>query len=187
MNTSGFTAKPTDPVFMGKLRDKMITRKWDYISTDEFLHKVTVQGFAFYGCLFDGHDLLEYAEGRQRQCWRAQSIVAVDIDKCPVDPQLMCKFYTDLGFIPWAAYATFSDGANDLRSYRIMWQVEVDHRVSYEQWADVIKGLSSLTEYGDKRARDCSRMWQGSHNGLCWHVPGLKWTYEEMSQRLGIL
>ena len=186
INDVGFSTKPTDIQFMGKLRDKMIQRKWDYLPANEFLHKVTVQGFAFYGCLFNGHDLLDASEGRQRQCWRAQSIVAVDIDKCPIDPQAMCRFYTDLGYIPWAAYTTFSDGTNGLRSYRIMWRVDVDHNVTYEQWAEVIKSMSLLTEYGDKHARDCSRMWQGSHNGLCWHVPGLNWTYAELATKLGI-
>ena len=70
----------------------------------------------------------------------------------------MARFYTDLGYLPWAVYTTFSDGVNGLHSYRVMWRVEVDHNVTYEQWAEVIKSLSGLTEYGDKRARDCSRV-----------------------------
>ena len=187
INDVGFTTKPTDHVFMGKLRDKMITRKWNYIPETTFIDKVTRHGHAFYGCVFNGHDLLEYSEGRQRQCWRAQSIVAVDIDKCPISPRSMARFYTDLGYLPWAVYTTFSDGVNGLHSYRVMWRVEVDHNVTYEQWAEVIKGLSGLTEYGDKRARDCSRMWQGSHAGPSWHVPGLQWTYAEFATKLGVI
>ena len=184
INDVGFSVKPTDIQFMGKLRDKMIQRKWDYLDTNVFLHKVTVQGFAFYGCLFNGHDLLEASEGRQRQCWRAQSIVAVDIDKCPIHPRDMAIFYDDLGYIPWIVYSTFSDNPYGLRSYRLMWRVEVDQNVSYEQWHAVIKGLSSLTEYGDKRAQDPSRLWQGSHNSLSWKVPGLMWNYKDFADKL---
>ena len=99
----------------------------------------------------------------------------------------MAKFYTDLGYIPWVAYKTFSNGQDGLYSYRLMWRVEVDHNVSYEQWHTVIKGLSGLTEYGDKRAQDCGRLWQGSHHSLSWKVPGLLWTYEEFATKLGLV
>jgi len=184
LNNESFTTKPTDIRFMGKLRDKMIQKSWSYVDEDTFFDKVASTGHAWYGCIFSGGDLME--TGKQRDCWRAQSIVAVDIDKCPIDPQSMCKFYADLGFIPWAAYTTFSDDPNGTRSYRILWRVEVDHRVSYQQWADVIKGLSTLTEYGDKHARDSSRMWQGGWKGLSWHVPGMMWRYEEFATQLGL-
>lgn len=185
INDVPFASKPTDNRFMGQLRDKMIQKPWDCLEESDFLQKVT-SGHAFYGCIFNGHDLLELSEGRQRQCWRAQSIVAVDIDKTTADPQRMCYFYTDLGYIPWAAYTTFSDDPNGLRSYRIMWKVDVDHRVSYEQWRDVIRKLGDLSGLGDKHAQDCSRMWQGSHNPLVWHVPGLRYDYEELSTKLGV-
>lgn len=185
LNDEGFKTKPTDIKFMGKLRDKMIQKKWSYVSESEFVKKVCHEGHAFYGNIFNGHDLME--TGKQRECWRAQTIVAVDIDKCPVDATRMCHFYTDLGYMPWLCYRTFSDGANGLHSYRILWRVEVDHSIKYEQWAEVIKGLSGLTEYGDKRARDCTRMWQGSLNGVAWYVPNLTpWTYNEFTLRLGI-
>ena len=184
INDVAFSSKPTDNKFMGKLRDKMIQKPWDYLDEEDFLAKIT-SGHAWYGNLFNGHDLME--TGQQRQCWRAQTIVAVDIDHTTVDPQAMCRFYTDLGYIPWASYTTFSDGNDGLRSYRLMWRVEIDHSIKYEQWADVIKGLSTLTEHGDPRARDCTRMWQGSHNDVCWHVPGLNWTYGELATNLGLL
>ena len=183
INDVPFSTKPTDHVFMGKLRDKMIQSNWSYLTERKFIEKITT-GHAFYGCIFNGHDLLEFADGRQRQCWRAQSIVAVDIDKCPVHPQNMAKFYADMGLIPWIAYKTFSDNPDGLRSYRLMWRVEVDPRVSYEQWHTVIKSLAGLTEYGDKRAQDPSRMWQGSHNSLSWKVPGLMWSYEDLTRIL---
>ena len=185
INNESFSTKPTDIRFMGRLRDKMIQSEWSYIPERTFIEKITT-GHAFYGCIFNGRDLLAETDGRQRKCWRAQSIVAVDIDKCPIHPQNMAKFYADMGLIPWIAYKTFSDDPDGLRSYRLMWRVEVDHRVTYEQWADVIKALSTLTEYGDKHARDCSRMWQGSHNSLSWKVPGLMWTYADLASTLRI-
>ena len=184
INDEPFHTKPTDNRFMGRLRDKMIQRPWSYIHEEEFIDKIT-HGHAFYGNLFDGHDLME--TGQQRLCWRAQTIIAVDIDHCSVDPQAMCRFYTDLGYIPWLAYPTFSDGDNGLRSYRILWRVEVDHRITYEQWSLVIKGLSNLTDHGDPRARDCTRMWQGGWSAPVWHVPGLMWNYQDFAKNLGLL
>jgi hypothetical protein len=185
INDEGFTTKPTDIRFYGALRDKMIQRPWSYLSETEFVTKVTEQGFAWYGNLFDGHDLME--TGQQRLCWRAQSIIGVDIDKTTADPRAMCWFYAQLGLMPWLAYPTFSDGKDGLRSYRILWHVEVDHRISYQQWADVIKALSTATELGDKHARDCTRMWQGGLKGPCWHIEGMApWTYAELAGKLGL-
>lgn len=183
INDEGFKTKPTDIKFMGKLRDKMIQKPWDYLTERQFIEKITT-GHAWYGCIFQHRDLME--TGKQRECWRAQTVIAVDIDKCPIHPTDMAKFYTDLGYIPWIVQKTFSDDPEGLRSYRILWRVEVDHSITYEQWAEVIKGLSGLTEYGDKRARDCTRMWQGSHSSLAWKIPGLKWTYHEFTKKLGL-
>lgn len=185
INDEGFTEKPTDIRFYGALRDKMIQKPWTCIEEDDFVDKVTRFGHAFYGNIFDGHDLMEH--GRQRECWRAQTLVGVDIDKTTADPQDMCWFYTQLGYLPWMAYPTFSDDEDGLRSYRLLWKVEVDHNVSYEQWADVIKGLSTLTEYGDKHARDCTRMWQGSDKGPCWWIwNSSKYSYGELAGKLGL-
>ena len=186
INDEGFTTKPTNLQFMGALRDKLIQKPWDYLDEEDFVRKVTREGYAFYGCIFQGLDLMHCDSQSQRGCWRAQSIVAVDIDKCRIHPRDMCKFYTDLGLIPWLAYNTFSDRVYGPRSYRILWKVDVDHRVSYEQWSAVIKALSTLTEFGDKHARDATRMWQGSSNGVTWHIPGLRWDYESFADRLKV-
>ena len=186
INDEAFFTKPTDLRFMGKLRDKMVQKQWSYITEDEFISKVT-SGYAWYGCLFNGHDLMHCDTQSQRQCWRAQTIIAVDIDKCAVPAQRMAHFYTDLGYMPWLVYRTFSDGKDGLHSYRLMWQVEVDHRISYEMWAAVIKGLSGLTEYGDKRACDGTRMWQGGHHAPSWHVSQKPWSYSEFASKLGLL
>lgn len=185
INDVGFTSKPTDIRFYGALRDKMIQKPWSYLDETDFIDKVTRKGFAWYGSIFDGHDLME--TGKQRLVWRAQSIVGVDIDQTTADPQMLCYFYTELGLMPWLAYPTFSDGKNGLRSYRILWNVDVDHNIEYEQWADVIKSLSTKTELGDKHARDCTRMWQGGLKGPCWHIPNaMPWTYKELSSKLGL-
>jgi hypothetical protein len=184
LNDESFKTKPTDIRFMGKLRDKMIQKQWSYVTEDEFIDKIT-HGHAWYGNLFDGHDLME--TGRQRECWRAQTIVAVDIDKCSVDPVDMCNFYTDRGLEPWLCYTTFSDGTNGLRSYRLLWHVEVDHSITYEQWAKVIKALSTLTPHGDKHACDGTRMWQGSFGQVAWHSADMEcWTYAELAEKLGL-
>ena len=66
MNNEGFTEKPNDIKFYGRLRDKMIQMPWSHVDEDDFITKVTYEGHAFYGCLFNGHDLLDTAEGRQR-------------------------------------------------------------------------------------------------------------------------
>ena len=185
INDVGFTHKPTDIRFYGALRDKMIQKPWSYLDEDEFVDKVTRRGFAWYGSLFDGHDLME--TGKQRLVWRAQSIVGVDIDQTTADPQMLCYFYTEMGLMPWLAYPTFSDGKNGLRSYRILWNVDVDHNIEYEQWANVIKSLSTKTELGDKHARDCTRMWQGGLKGPVWHIPNsMPMTYKELSSKLGL-
>ena len=178
MNNEGFTEKPNDIKFYGRLRDKMIQMPWSHVDEDDFITKVTYEGHAFYGCLFNGHDLLDTADGRQRNCWRAQTVVGVDIDHCDVHPLDMAAYYAKQGFIPWLVYRTFSDdGDNGSHSYRLLWKVDVDHNVTYDQWASVIKDMANLTPYGDKHARDCSRLWQGSLSGPAFYLrqEPLKW------------
>jgi len=180
INDEGFATKPTDIKFYGRLRDKMIQKPWAYLDDSDFMHKVASEGFAFYGCLFDGHDLME--TGQQRKCWKAQTIVGVDIDKSTTDPLDMTAVYVKAGLAPWMVYPTFSDGKNGLRSYRLLWKVEVDLSVSYEQWASVIKGLSTLTPEGDPRACDCSRLWQGGRNGPIFYLPQSPLSYKKISK-----
>jgi hypothetical protein len=165
INDIGFTSKPTDIRFMGKLRDKMIQRGWIQLPDYEFVRKVTEEGTAFYGCLFNGRDLME--TGQQRLCWRMQTMIGVDFDHCPVSPERMVETYAEAGSRPWLVYPTFSDGTElGLRSYRLLWKCEHDLNATYEQWADVIKSFANFTQYGDPRARDCSRMWQGGLKGF---------------------
>lgn len=173
INNVGFTSKPTDIRFMGKLRDKMIQRGWVQLPDYEFIRKVTEEGTAFYGCLFNGRDLME--TGQQRLCWRMQTMVGVDFDHCPVSPEKVIQMYSCVGLDPWLVYPTFSDGTeNGLRSFRILWKCEYDLNATYEQWAEMIKSLSNLTGYGDPRARDCSRMWQGGLKGFIYYDANAK-------------
>lgn len=168
INDEGFKTKPTDIRFMGKLRDKMIQRGWVQLNDYEFVRKVTEEGFAFYGCLFNGRDLME--TGQQRLCWRMQTMVGVDFDNCAVTPDDMVKVYSDLGLKPWLVYPTFSDGTKmGLRSYRVLWKCEPDLNTTYEQWWAAIKALRDVTPYGDKHASDCSRMWQGGLKGFTYY------------------
>jgi len=184
INNEGFTTKPTDLKFMGKLRDKMIQRPWSSISEDEFVYRVTWNGHAFYGCLFNGHDLME--TGKQRDCWRAQTIIGVDIDKTDISPEDMAAFYCDQGFCPWLVYSTFSDLKDGKRSYRLLWRVEVDHNITYDQWRSVIKELGAVSGLGDKHAQDCTRMWQGSLNGPSWWVDQAPVAYSTFAKKLGL-
>lgn len=183
MNDVGFTEKPTDVRFMGKLRERMIQQGWKYLPDDEFIRKVCYEGHAFYGCLFDGHDLMEL--GQQRLCWKAQTLVGVDIDKTLVHPLDMVKIYQSQHLSPWLCYPTFSDGKNGLRSYRLLWQVQVDLSRTYEEWRQVIKALGAVTPLGDKHAMDCTRMWQGSLAGEVYRDNFMQpWSYEKFVTRL---
>jgi len=182
LNDEGFQTKPSDLKFYGKLREKMIQKPWSYVDEKDFVHKVSNEGYAFYGCLFDGHDLME--TGRQRECWKAQTIIGVDIDKSATDPLAMAAVYAEAGLTPWLVYSTFSDGDNGKRSYRLLWKVEVDLRVTYEQWAYVIKALSTMTPEGDPRACDCSRLWQGSRKGRVFYLPQKPVTYKKFMKAI---
>jgi len=167
INDVGFTRKPTDIRFMGKLRDKMIQRGWQQLSDVDFVRKVTEQGHCFYGCIFNGRDLME--TGQQRLCWRMQTIIAMDFDHCPVSPEEMCAIYAERGLDPWLCYGTFSDGDEIMegkRSYRILWKVAPNLAATYEQVHAKIRELAAITPYADKHSQDCSRMWQGSRNGF---------------------
>ena len=184
INDIGFTEKPTDNRVMGKLRERMIQQGWQHLSEPEFVYKVTHEGFPFYGCLFNGHDLME--TGQQRLCWKAQTMIAVDVDKTTVDPMTTVQTYQQLGLSPWLAYTTFSDGKDGLRSYRLLWKVQVDLNISYEQWHAIIKAINLVTPLGDKHAQDCTRMWQGSlsETPVFWQPNAHEWSYQELTEHL---
>jgi hypothetical protein len=163
-------AKPETIQEYGKLRDTMIQSPWVALDDGRFIDIVTTQGTPFYGCLFNGHDLLTEADGHQKNCWRQQTAIALDFDKCSVKPELMVSHFTDEGYKPWFAYLTFSDGKTEGRSYRLVWKVETDLNLSYDDVQASIKGLSQIAGgHADKYSMDASRLWQGSNRGT-FHV-----------------
>jgi hypothetical protein len=166
-------SKPQTIQEYGKLRDVMIQSPWISLEDDRFIDLVTRRGTPFYGCLFNGHDLLTEANGHQKECWRQQTIVALDFDKCEVDPHYMTSVYHWNGKTPWFTYRTFSDGAAEGHSYRLVWKVEDDLNLTYEEVRAAIKSLAS--EAGgraDKHSMDASRMWQGSRKGVVYANDG---------------
>ena len=184
INDEGFDTKPTDIKFMGRLRDKMIQRPWAHMDEEDFVTKVCYKGHAFYGCIFNGHDLME--TGKQRDCWRAQTIVAADIDKDDRDPVSVIAYFMLADLTPWLVYPTFSEGKDGKHSYRIMWKVVVDHSVTYDQWKAIIKALGEKSGNPDKHAQDCTRMWQGSHGGAWfWMKNRPPFTYKQLKKKLG--
>ncbi len=168
----GRLQKPETLQEYGKLRDYMIQRPWESLSDGAFIELVTKKGCTFYGCLFKGLDLVELQY--QRLCWHTQTLIGVDFDKCQVNPEKMVKLYTELGYKPWLAYRTFSDGQHlGKSSYRLLWKVDVNLNVSYETTHGFIKALAALAGKGvaDKHSMDPSRMWQGSRKGYVHYDP----------------
>jgi hypothetical protein len=168
----GRKAKPTTIQEYGKMRDLMIQRKWTNIADSLFMGNVTLRGCPFYGSIFNGHDLLTEGEGRQKNCWRMQTIIGLDFDKCPIDPEVMVKHFTEEGYEPWIAYPTFSDGDTEGRCYRLLWKVETDLNIDYEGVRQFIKDFALLAGgHADKHSMDPSRLWQGSTKGTIYYSP----------------
>ena len=166
INSKGFTGKPKTLQEYGQLREKIIQRGWTELTETDFVDKVTNKGYAFYSCLFNGHDLME--SGREKECWRMQTFIGVDFDHCPISPEEMSAIYAERGLDPWLVYGTFSDGTEiekGLRSYRLVWRVEADLNVTYSQVHGFIKRLAAMTDYADKNAQNCTRCWQGTRSG----------------------
>jgi hypothetical protein len=162
-------AKPQTIQEYGKLRDVMIQSPWVALDEDNFIDLVTNKGTPFYGCLFNGHDLLTEADGHQKNCWRQQTMVALDFDKCPIGPPTMSEHFAGRGYEPWFAYRTFSDSETDFHySYRLVWRVEDNLNVSYDEVRSFIKEFAGQHAGGfaDKHSMDASRLWQGSTKGV---------------------
>ncbi len=172
INHRGRLANPETLKEYGKLRDHKIQRPWELLSDETFIDLITEKGCTFYGCLFKGLDLMELQY--QRLCWHTQTLIGVDFDKCEVDPEEMVDLYSHLGYQPWLAYRTFSDGEFQGRnSYRLLWKVRVNLNVSYERTHAFIKAFAALAGEGlaDKHSMDPSRMWQGSRKGFTHYDP----------------
>ena len=160
------TAKPASLQEYGKLRERMIQRPWESLHEHEFVRLVTEQGCPFYGAILNGRDLMDLQF--EKLCWRTQSLVGLDFDACEISGDNMAKHFQYLGLKPWLGYYTFSNGEVPRRqSYRLLWRVETDLNLSYDQCAAALKQMRSLSNnLADKHAANPTRMWQGSNSGF---------------------
>ena len=160
------TAKPASLAEYGKLREKMIQRPWESVHEHEFIRLVTEKGCPFYGAILNGRDLQELQF--EKLCWRTQSLVGLDFDVCCVSATDMANHFQYLGLKPWLGYYTFSnDVANGGQSYRLLWRVDTDLNLKYDECAVALKKMRSMTNnLADKHAANPTRMWQGTNSGF---------------------
>jgi hypothetical protein len=158
------TAKPATLQEYGKLREQMIQRNWVSLSEVDFVRAVTEQGCPFYGAILNGRDLMELQF--EKLCWRTQSLVGLDFDVCEVSGDDMRKHFQYLGMQPWLGYYTFSCNGPQ-QSYRLLWRVETDLNLSYDECSRALKKMRALTNnLADKHAANPTRMWQGTNSGF---------------------
>lgn len=160
------TAKPASLAEYGKLREQMIQRNWVSLSEVDFVRSVTEQGCPFYGALMNGRDLMELQF--EKLCWRTQSLAGLDFDVCDITGRDMASWFEHKGMKPWLGYYTFSnDVANGGESYRLLWRVDTDLNLSYDECAAALKRMRALTNnLADKHANNPSRLWQGTNSGF---------------------
>ena len=66
------------------------------------------------------------------------------------------------------------DGVADGHSYRLVWKVEDDLNLTYDEVRVAIKKLASFSgTHADKHSMDASRLWQGSRNGVVYANDGI--------------
>jgi hypothetical protein len=167
-------SKPGSLAEYGKLREKIIQAPWSALSEVDFVRAVTEQGCPFYGSLLNGRDLMELQF--EKLCWRTQSLVGLDFDVCDVPAADMIGWLTHKGLRPWVGYHTFShDPANGGESYRLLWRVEADLNLKYDECSAALKQLKAYAfNRADKHALNPTRMWQGSTKGACHYDPEAK-------------
>ncbi len=166
------SAKPTTLQEYGKLREKIIQREWVSLPEYAFVHLVTERGCPFYGGLLNGRDLQELRF--EKLCWRTQSLVGLDFDVCTVSEAEMSLMFDNLGIRPWLSYFTFSSGSvPGTQSYRLLWRVDIDLNLTYDECARALKKMRLLSgKLSDKHASNPTRMWQGSNSGFCRYDAG---------------
>ena len=160
-------SKPETLQEYGKLRERMIQRPWESLHEYEFIRLVTEKGCPFYGGLLNGRDLMELQF--EKLCWRTQTLVGLDFDVCEISGNDMRKHFQYLGLQPWLGYYTFSNdpARNAGQSYRLLWRVETDLNLSYDQCSRALKKMRALTNnLADKHAANPTRMWQGTNSGF---------------------
>jgi hypothetical protein len=160
------SAKPQSLQEYGKLREKMIQKPWVALSEVDFVRAVTEQGTPFYGALLNGRDLMELQF--EKLCWRTQSLVGLDFDVCEVSGLDMVTWFDYFDMKPWLGYFTFSnDGRFRNQSYRLLWRVETDLNLTYDECARALKAMRVQSgNLADKHACNPSRLWQGTNSGF---------------------
>jgi hypothetical protein len=168
------TSKPATLAEYGKLRETMIQKPWVALSEDEFIQAVTRKGCPFYPALMNGRDLMELQF--EKLVWRTQSLLGLDFDVCDMSCYDMIGWFEHKGMVPWLAYHTFSnDPANGGESYRLLWRVDTDLNLSYDECAAALKRMKALSfNRADKHACNPTRMWQGSNSGAVHYNPNAK-------------
>jgi hypothetical protein len=160
------TSKPETLAEYGKLREKMIQGNWVSLSEVDFVRAVTEQGTPFYGALLNGRDLMELQY--EKLCWRTQSLVGLDFDVCDMTGREMVNWFSLRGMVPMLGYYTFSNNpANGGESYRLLWRVDTDLNLTYDECAAALKKMKALSfNRADKHACNPTRMWQGTRSGF---------------------
>jgi hypothetical protein len=177
------TGKPQSLAEYGKLRERMIMAPWTALTEVDFIRAVTEKGQPFYQALMDGRDLMELQY--ERLCWRTQSLVGLDFDVCDIPSSDMVGWFKHKGMTPWLGYYTFSnDPANGGESYRLLWRVESDLNLTYDECAAALKKMKALSfDRADKHACNPTRMWQGTNNGFFHYAAnGKRLNLKELAQ-----
>jgi hypothetical protein len=159
-------AKPETLQEYGKLREQMIQRPWVALSEVDFVRAVTEQGCPFYSALMNGRDLMDLQY--EKLVWRTQSLAGLDFDVCDIPASDMIGWFKHKGMTPWLGYYTFSnDPANAGQSYRLLWRVDTDLNLTYDECAAALKKMKALSfNRADKHACNPTRLWQGSNSGF---------------------
>jgi len=168
------TAKPASLAEYGKLREQMIQRPWVSLSEQEFIEAVTRKGCPFYSALMNGRDLMEMQY--EKLVWRTQSLVGLDFDVCSVNGLDMVEWFKFFDMEPWLGYFTFSnDGRFRNQSYRLLWRVDTNLNLSYDECARALKTMKKQSgDLADKHAANPTRLWQGTNCGHFHYAPDAK-------------
>lgn len=159
------TSKPATLREYGKLRERLIQQDWTSISELDFVEAVTKRGQPFYQALMNTRDLMELQY--EKLCWRLQVFAGADFDKCKVSASEMITSFISKGMKPFLAYNSFShDPQSGLHNYRLLWRIETNLNMSYDQTHESLKKIRELSgNLSDKNATNCTRLWQGSNSG----------------------
>jgi hypothetical protein len=164
-------AKPDTLQEYGKLREQMIQKPWVALSESDFVTSITQKGTPFYGALLNGRDLMELQF--EKLCWRTQSLVGLDFDVCQTSGWEMLLTFANMGLQPMLGYHTFSHNPdNGGESYRLLWRVDTDLSLTYDECARALKKMRLLSgNLADKHAVNPTRMWQGTNRGAFCYNP----------------